>query len=76
MLNFAGFVSVAVQSSSNTTYVEVVYSSYGVNYDNSVTVGTSGTAAFPVLPGTIEIRVGNTETVDSVNATITALYNY
>jgi uncharacterized coiled-coil protein SlyX len=75
-LNIAGYVTVAVQSSSTTTYVEVAYSAYGVNYDNNVTVGTSGTAAFPVLPGTIGIRVGNTELVDSANATVTAIYYY
>jgi len=75
-LYYAGYVYVTVQSSSNTTYVEVIYSLYGVDYDNSVTVGTSGTAAFPVLPGLIDIRVGNTETVDSVNATITVIYYY
>ena len=75
-LYYAGYVYVAVQSSSNTTYVEVIYTLYGINYDNSVTVGTSGTAAFPVLPGPINIRVGNTETVDSVNATITVTYYY
>jgi hypothetical protein len=73
---FAGYVSIDVQSNSTTTYVEVIYSSYGVNYDNSVIVGTSGTAAFPVLPGSVEIRVGNTEAVDSVTATVTATYHY
>jgi hypothetical protein len=74
-LDFAGYVSVVVQSSSNTTYVELAYSSYGVSYDKSVIVGTSGTAAFPILPGTIVITVGNTETVNSVNGTITATYH-
>jgi len=39
-------------------------------------VGTSGTAVFPVLPATIEIRVGNTEAVDNVTATVTATYYY
>jgi hypothetical protein len=76
VIYYAGYVSVDVQSTSNTTYVELAYSSHGVNYDNNVTVGTSGTAAFPVLPGTVEIRVGNTETVGSVNATVTATYYY
>jgi hypothetical protein len=76
VIYYAGYVTVAVQSSSNTTYVEVAYSAYGVNYDNTITVGTSGTAAFPVLPASIEIRVGNTDTVDSVNATVTATYHY
>jgi uncharacterized coiled-coil protein SlyX len=75
-IEYAGFVSVTVESSSNTTYVQMIYASYGVNYDHNVTVGTSGTAAFPVLPGEIVIGVGNTELVDNVNATVTALYRY
>jgi predicted PurR-regulated permease PerM len=76
VVNFAGYVSVSVQSSTNTTYVEVVYSSYGVNYDGNVTVGTSGTAVFPILPALIDIRVGNTNPVDPANATVTAIYYY
>lgn len=49
--NYAGYVSVNVQSSTtNDTYVRVVYSTYGIDYDNTITVGTSGTATFPVLP--------------------------
>ena len=76
MLEYAGCVSVAVESSSNTTYAQVIYSSYGVNYDHNVTVGTSGTAVFPVLPGEIMVGVGNTELVDNVTATVTALYRY
>jgi len=78
LLDYAGYVGVSAQSTSNTTYVQVLYSSYGVNYDHNVTVTTSGTAYFPVLPGGVEIRVGNTDTYsgDSVNATATAVYYY
>jgi uncharacterized coiled-coil protein SlyX len=75
-LYYAGYVYVTVQSSSNTTYVEVIYFSYGVNYDNSVTVGTAGAAVFPVLPGQILIIVGNTDLETSVTATVTATYYY
>jgi hypothetical protein len=75
-LDYAGVVTVAVQSSSNTTYVETVYSSFGVNFDHNMTVGTSGTAAFPVLPGLVEVRVGNTEIAGGVTAAITATYYY
>jgi hypothetical protein len=75
-LDYAGYVTVAVQSSSNTTYVEPVYSSYGVNFDYNMTVGTGGTAAFPVLPGLVEIRVGNTEIAGTITAAITATYYY
>jgi len=76
ILYYTGYVTVDVQSNSTTTYAEVIYSSYGVNYDNNVTVGTSGTAAFPVLPALIKIIVGNTDTVDSVTATVTATFYY
>jgi hypothetical protein len=50
-LQYAGYVTVQVQSSSNQTYVELAYISYGTVYDSVVTLG-SGTASFPVLPGT------------------------
>jgi hypothetical protein len=75
-VDYAGCVAVAVESSSNTTYARVLYSSYGVNYDHNVTVGTSGIAYFPVLPGLIEVGVGNTEQADNVTALVTALYTY
>jgi hypothetical protein len=77
-LEYAGYVVVSAQSTSNTTYVQLLYSSYGVNYDHNVTVTTSGTAYFPVLPGEVEIRVGNTDlyTGDMINATLSAVYYY
>jgi uncharacterized coiled-coil protein SlyX len=75
-IQYAGYVSVGVESSSNTTYAQLVYSSYGVNYDHNVTVGTSGTAVFPILPAEIEIRIGNTEPVENVTVTVTATYRY
>ena len=77
-INYAGYIVVSAQSTSNTTYVQLLYSSYGVDYDHNVTVTTSGTAYFPVLPGNVEIRVGNTDTYvgDFVNATATATYYY
>jgi len=75
-VSYAGLIEVQVQSSSNTTYVEAIYASRGVNYNEIITVGASGTAAFPVLPTIIDIRVGNTEPSVSVDAVATALYHY
>ena len=77
-IQYMGYATVSVQSTSNTTYVELLYSSYGVNYDHNVTVGTEGTASFPVMPSTVEIRVGNTEpyTGALVNSTVSATYHY
>ncbi len=76
LLQFAGYVTVEVQSSSNTTYIEMIYSAYGVNYDEKVIVGAGGALAFPVLPSTMAIVIGNTETVDPVSASVTATYTY
>jgi uncharacterized protein YpmS len=73
---YAGYISVSVESSSNTTYLQVAYPSYGVNYNQTVTVGTGGAAAFPVLPGGITVVIGNTETVDDVTGTASATYRY
>ncbi len=77
-LDYAGYVSVNVESTSNTTYVQLFYAYKGVSYNQNVTVGESGTAYFPVLPAITEIWIGNTETYtsDLVNATVTALYYY
>ena len=73
---YAGYISVSVESSSNTTYLQVAYPSYGVNYNQTVTVGTGGAAAFPVLPGVITVVLGNTEPVDEVTGTASATYRY
>jgi uncharacterized coiled-coil protein SlyX len=74
-LQYAGYVTVEVQSSSNLTFVQVQYNSFGVAYDNVVTLG-NGTVAFPALPGPVVIALGNTEPTDSVTGTATAIYHY
>ena len=76
-VQYAGYFIVSVESSSNTTFVQMVYSSFGINFDETVVVGTSGSAGFPGLPANnIKVIVGNTELVDSVNGTVTVTYNY
>jgi hypothetical protein len=75
-ITYAGYVTITVESTSNTTYVQLVYSSYGVNYNQNVTMGTGGSAAFPVLPGDITFVIGNTELVDDVTGTASATYRY
>jgi cell division protein FtsL len=71
----AGYVTVQVESSSDQTFVQAVYNSYGVDYDNVIMFG-NGTAVFPVLPGAIVLTLGNYETTNVVNGTVTALYYY
>ncbi len=76
-VNYAGYFTVLVDSSSNTTFAQVTYSSFGINFDQSIVVGTSGIASFPVLPDdNINIILGNTELVDSVNGAVTVTYIY
>lgn len=76
--SYAGYVSVNVITSTTTnTYVEVIYSSHGVTYDNQIVVGTSGTATFPILPSSsINIRIGNTNSLSSATETVTITHYY
>jgi hypothetical protein len=78
VLDYAGYVGVTVESSSNTTYVQLFYNYKGWTYDQNFTLAESGTAYFPVLPTGVTINIGNTDinTSDSVNGTATALYYY
>jgi dsDNA-specific endonuclease/ATPase MutS2 len=78
MLEYPGVVKVEAQSTSNTTYAQVVYSSYGVNYNQNITVGSSGTAYFPVLPGGVAVSIGNTEPTgsDPIDTTVSVVYLY
>ena len=76
--NYAGYVSIFVLSSStNSTYARVLYSVDGVNYDNTLSVGASGIAYFPVLPSSsITVEVGNNNAVLGATETITITYYY
>jgi hypothetical protein len=78
LASHAGYVSVWVQTSdAPNTRVRVIYSSHGVDYDNEIGVGSSGTAVFPILPSSnIEIRVGNHNLVSSATETVTITYHY
>jgi uncharacterized coiled-coil protein SlyX len=77
-LDYAGYVGVQVESNSSTTYARVMYALPVTEeiFDYNVTVGTSGSTVLPVLPGTVSIGIGNTELVDAVNVTVTAVYYY
>jgi hypothetical protein len=75
--SYAGYIYVWVESStSSNTYVEVVWSSHGIDYSNKITIGTSGTAYFPVLPSNVEVRVGNTNLINGATETVTVTYYY
>ncbi|MGE5533836.1 MAG: hypothetical protein ACM3UN_05750 [Bacillota bacterium] len=72
---YAGFVTIEVTASDNTTFAEVKYSYAGSDFSYDKTLGTSGTAVFPVLPGTLTINIGNTNQETAPNS-VTALVMY
>ncbi len=76
--SYAGYLTVTVHTSTtDNTYVRVIWSSYGVDYDHSIIVGRSGIAVFPILPcSNIEIRVGNTNLLSGATETVTITYYY
>lgn len=75
--SYCGYISAQATSNTSSTYVRVIYASHGVVYDNQISVGSGGTAAFPVLPcNNIEVRVGNTNLLDGARITVTVTYHY
>ncbi len=75
-LDYAGYVVVQATATANTTYADAIYSFSGVNFDLNQTIGTSGTAIFPVLPGPVQINIGNINQSDTNTITVTATYYY
>jgi cell division protein FtsL len=75
-LDYAGYVIVQATSTANTTYAEVIYNYTGANFDYAQTIGTSGSAVFPVLPGIVQVNIGNINQTDTNTITVTATYFY
>ena len=73
---YAGYVIIQATASANTTFAEVSYSAGGTNFDYSQIIGASGSAMFPVLPGTLQINIGNTNQTDANTVTVSATYYY
>ena len=76
--NYAGYVSVHVHSSTtDKTYVWTRWYAYGILYDEKKTVGTSGTANFPVLPTSqLGIWICNSNLMHGATQTVTIVYHY
>jgi len=76
---YAGYVTVTVSSSTTSkTYVEISgASSNGITYDSGeISVGYGGTVSYPVLPGTVYVYVGNSNSVNGATETVTMNYTY
>ncbi|BFH74067.1 hypothetical protein SJAV_20110 [Sulfurisphaera javensis] len=77
--NYAGYVTVNVLSSTTTktTVTIVEYTNMGQTITSQTyNVGTSGTVVFPVLPGEIEVEVGNSNFFNGATETVTVTYTY
>ena len=75
-LDYAGYVVVQATATANTKYAEVIYSYSGANFDYTQTIGTSGNAVIPVLPGIVQVNIGNINQNDTNTITATATYFY
>jgi len=73
---YAGYVTIQATATANTTFAEVNYSYAGSDFSYNKVIGTSGTVFFPVLPGPLQILIGNVDPTNQNNATITASYFY
>jgi hypothetical protein len=76
LIYYSGYITVQATATANTTFVEVDYNYAGADFTYNKTIGVSGTALFPVLPGELQIVIGNINQADQNNATITASYYY
>lgn len=76
-VNYAGYVSVLVQTSSVAgTHVRIIYSAYGVSFDQEIIVSVGGTAVFPILPSNVTVEVGNGNNILEGGATETVTITY
>jgi hypothetical protein len=75
-LDYAGYVVVQATATANTTYAEVIYSFTGTNFDYTQTIGSSGSAVFPVLPGIVQVNIGNVNQSSTNTINVTATYFY
>lgn len=76
---YPGYVEVFVYgSTTSNTYVEISgESNNGISYSSGqVTVGTSGSLAYPVLPGSVYVYVGNNNLISGATEKIVIIYFY
>lgn len=74
---YPGYVVVTIHTSTTANnYAEVMWSAYGINYDQRVSLSPGESAAFPVLPTYVEVRVGNTNWFGGATQTVSIEYYY
>jgi len=78
--NYTGYVSIFVQTSSVAgTHVKVIYSAYGVDFNQEIVVSAGSAAVFPIMPSSsiqIEVGNGNLGIQGGATETVTITYYY
>ncbi len=72
---YAGYVTVQLESTSPSIYVEVSYFAHGLSYSRRVNPGADENVTFPILPSSVKIVVGNLG-LNRGSSRITATYFY
>jgi hypothetical protein len=76
-LKYPGYVVVTIHASTTVNNcVEVMWSAYGIDYHQRVSLRPGESAAFPILPADVEIRVGNTDLLIGATQTVSIAYYY
>jgi uncharacterized protein YoxC len=80
-VGYAGYILVTATSNADTTYAQVTYTFSDTDFNFNQTIGTSGTAVFPVLPTAQDtkliVSIGNAQTdLTNVTTTVSASFYY
>ena len=75
-VDYAGLVVIQAEANATSTYAKVQYTFGDYNFDYNQTLGISGTAAFPILPGAVLLSIGNINELTSNTVTATATFYY
>ncbi len=75
-VGYAGYIAVQATSNTTTTYAQLTYTFSEHTFSYNQTLGKDGTALFAVLPGAVELKIGNVGEADANNVTVTVVYYY
>ena len=74
--DYAGYLEISLESNTTNTYVIVEFWFKEKLHSFNETIGTFGTSIFCVLPSTVSVYVGNTNSSNNAVTTITIIYHY
>lgn len=75
-VDYTGLVVVEASANATSTYAKVQYSYGDFNFDYNQTLGMSGSVAFPILPGNVQLIIGNINETESNTVTATATFYF